>query len=351
MTQSPDLDLPTRKTIRVRGRSVSIAAAVLGSLVFSWMFSQNIPADGLAVRQVFFGPGQGIQEQPVYGPGMHLVVPGYERLHLFPRGMQTLDFNDAERSFAAERLGENYHWVPSIRIQTSEGYQVTVDVTVLYRVVDPVTVLQTVGAGRMFETQLVFPHSERFLRQHLGALDAEDFYDDEIRIAKVEEVRKDLSADLAQAGIQVWAVLLREYQYDDRYQTAIENRKIQDQRVFKNQAEQVAATRAAARDIASAEGQANIAVERQRGDGEVMRIRAEADLYYRQKVAEGDLMVALAEAKGTELENQALQAVGAGNIVGLEMAKALEGTRVIMLSTTGSSAVNPLDLDHMLEGF
>ncbi|HMV68849.1 MAG TPA: SPFH domain-containing protein [Myxococcota bacterium] len=350
MADPIELKLPTRRRAQW-GRLTAFGVLAAGALISSWMFSQSVPADAVGVRQVYFGPGRGVQEDPLYGPGLHLVLPGYERLHVFPRDMQTMDFNDAESEFAKSKIGNDYHWVPSIRIQTSEGYQVSVDVTLLYRVVDPAKVLREVGPGRLFETQVVQARAEKTLRQYLGELDAEDFYDDALRMAKVEKAREALTTELSAWGLQVWSVLLREYSYDQRYQVAIENRKIQDQRVFKNQAESVAASRAAERDRVLASGQARILVEKQRGDAEVTRIQAEADLYYRQKVAEGDLLVALAEARGTELENRAFQAVGAGNIVGLEMAKALEGTKVIILSTTGASGVNPLDLDQLIEGF
>ena len=150
---------------------------------------------------------------------------------------------------------------------------------------------------------------------------------------------------------RVWAVLVRDYTYDQRYQEAIEQRKIQDQTVFKNQAEAVAAEREAERQRVLAEGQATVGIEQERGRAEVRKIAAEADLYYRKRIAEGDLLVALAEAEGTRLENAALRVSGASNIVGIEMAKALDGTEVIIVSTTGDGAMNPLDLDAMLKGW
>ncbi len=348
MAETIELNLPSTRRGR-RGPVAILAMLTVAAGAFWWNFAQPVPADMVAVRQVYVGPGAGIQSELLYGPGLHLVVPGYERFHLFPRDIQTMDFNDSER--AAQADSPDYHWAPSIRIQTSEGYQVSVDITVLYRVVDPYKVLTEVGPGRAFETQVVQRRADKILRQVLGALNAEEFYDDRLRVAKVEAARAALEVDLSAWGIQVWGVLIREYTYDQRYQAAIEGRKIQDQRVFKNQAESLAATRGAERDRVVAEGRARIDVEGERGRAEVRKIDASADLYYRQKVAEGDLLVALAEARGTELENEALRAVGSANLVGLEMAAALEGTQVIVLSTTGPSGVNPLALDKLVGGF
>jgi len=48
-------------------------------------------------------------------------------------------------------------------------------------------------------------------------------------------------------------------------------------------------------------------------------------------------LVKLAEAQGTELENQALRGAGSENMVGLRMADALRGTRVIVLRPTAKA--------------
>lgn len=341
-----ELKLP-RRTPRVPVVGVVAAAAALALAALWFVFSEDVAPDEFAVRQVYLGPNKGVQKQ-VYGPGWHLVVPGYERLHVFPRDIQVLDLNDdpPDRRAPADTLH-----APAIRIQTSEGYQVTVDVTVLYRVTDPWTIVTKVGAGRIYENKIVARRADEILRQTLGRLDAEDFYDDKLRMRMAEDTHRELSSVLAEWGIQLWAVLLREYAYDERYQDAIEQRKIQDQKVFKNQAEALAAAQEAEKNRVLAEGQANIDVALERGRGEVRRIAAEADSYFRQKVAEGDLLVALAEAEGTRLENAALQQAGAANIVGLEMAEALKGTRVIVVPTSGEGGTNPLDLDALIRGW
>lgn len=323
-----------------------VAGFVLfGMLVMYATFTVYVEPNELAVRQVYIGPRKGIRPE-VLGPGLHFVMPGYERLHTFPRELRLLEFNDSEKS-----LADSVHSQPSIRIQTSEGYQVTVDVTIAYRIVDPYKLITTVGPGSLYETSLMFPRSDQVLRQRLGQLNAEEFYKGSLRREKAEEARDLLQQEVGGSGIQVWSVLVRHYTYDQRYQEAIEQRKIQDQTVFKNRAEAVAASREAEKNRVLAEGQASIEVERERGRSEVKKIQSEAELYYRQRVAEADLKVALAEAEGTRLENEALQAAGASNMVGLEMAKVLEGAQVIVVPTDGGSAVNPLDLESLIRGW
>ena len=97
--------------------------------------------------------------------------------------------------------------------------------------------------------------------------------------------------------------------------------------------------------------EANISVVKQEGNNQVRQIRADADRYYREKVAEGNKALELALADGAKWERQALEAAGASNVVGLEMAEAMDGVEVIVISTTGASGSNPLDLDSLLGGW
>ena len=157
-----------------------------------------------------------------------------------------------------------------------------------------------------------------------------------------------LAAELAPYGIIVDGVMVRRYVYDQRYQELIEGRKIKDQTVFLRQAEAKAAIEQRKRDTAVAEGKAQQEIELERGRAEVQKLQAQADLYRRKKAAEGKLLVDLAEAKGTELENKALEGAGSENLVGLKMAAVLEGVRVLVLDSAG---MNPLDLQSILKKF
>jgi regulator of protease activity HflC (stomatin/prohibitin superfamily) len=254
------------------------------------------------------------------------------------------------RSEGSEDL-EGHRSAPGVNIQTSEGYTVQVDVTVLYRIANPYQVMQTIGPGRLFEDSAVIPRAQQDLRRALGELDAEDFYRGNKRVSKAQDAQKALELELKDKGIEVLQVLIRRYTYDQRYQQAIEQRKIQDQTVYKNEAEAKAAIAAAAKNKIVAEGAAAFQVELSRGAAEVKKLEAQADLYRRTNAADGDLLVKLAEAQGTELENQALRGVGSENMVGLKMADALKGTRIIVLPTDGEGGMNPLDLKSLLKRF
>jgi regulator of protease activity HflC (stomatin/prohibitin superfamily) len=297
------------------------------------------------VKQIKFGLGKGI-EPFVYGTGLHYVGVG-ETMHRFPVRLQVLELSNSR----SEEDLEGHRIAPGVNIQTSEGYAVQLDLTVLYRIADPLKVMQTIGPGRLFEDSAVIPRAQQDLRRALGELDAEDFYRGDKRVQKARAAQQALEAELKDKGIEVVQVLIRRYTYDQRYQQAIEQRKIQDQTVYKNEAEAKSASAAAAKNKIVAEGAAAVQVELARGEAEVKKLEADADLYRRKKAADGDLLVKLAEAQGTELENQALRGAGSENMVGLRMADALRGTRLIVLPTDGEGAMNPLDLKTLLKRF
>ncbi|MCY1077985.1 SPFH domain-containing protein [Archangium lansingense] len=324
----------------------------IGVLLFGGLFAYNactvyIRPYESGVKQVILGGEKGIRDT-VYGPGLHWVTPGAERMHRFPMDLQLLEMADNPSEVGE---GADHRVVRAIKIQTSEGYTVSADVTVLYRIENPYKVMTQIGPGRLYEDSAVIPRAEQVLRRTLGEMDADDFYKGDRRDKAVAQAQKLLVAELEPKGIKVTHVLLRQYRYDSRYQQAIEQRKIQDQSVFKNMAEAAAAQAEAEKNKIIAQGQATVQVELSRGDAEVAKLRSEADLYRRTKAAEGDLVVKLARAKGIELENAALRGAGSENMVGLKMADVLGGTQVIVVPTDGEGGVNPLDLNAALRRF
>jgi regulator of protease activity HflC (stomatin/prohibitin superfamily) len=340
----PRIKLPTGGRMR---RLWILGSSLLVILIGYNSCTTYVRPGEAGVKQIKFGLGKGI-EPFIYGVGLHYVGVG-ETMHRFPTSLQVLELSNS-KSEVSEDV-EGHRVTSAINIQTSEGYNVQVDATVLYRISDPLKTMTTIGPGRLFEDSAVIPRATQDLRRTLGELDAEDFYRGTKRMDKAHEAQRQLAAELKDKGVEVLQVLVRRYVYDSRYQQAIEQRKIQDQTVYKNEAEAKAATANAAKNKIVAEGAANVLVGLARGEAEVKKLDSEADLYRRRKAAEGNLLVQLAVAQGTELENQALRGVGSENTVGLKMAEALKGTRLIVLPTDGEGAMNPLDLKTLLKRF
>jgi regulator of protease activity HflC (stomatin/prohibitin superfamily) len=358
-TIQPKLPIDPR---RIAGSILSALLRLLGGLLrirLFWLIggglltvmisvnscSTYVPPDMVGIKQVYYGSRAGIRPE-MYGPGLHFVAGGVERIHLFPHDLQIINFSDS----ASESSQREAHR-GSIAMQTSDGYKVQLDVSLLFRIENPYRVFTEAGPGSAYEDRLVVPRADRILRKTLGELNSEEFYQGPRRIEKARAAHDQLQQELNPFGIAIDAVLVRRYVYDERYQQLIEGRKIKDQTVFLRQAEAKSAIEERKRDTAVAEGKARQETELSRGAAEVEKLRAQADLYRRTKAAEGKLLVELAEARGTQLENDALQGAGSENMVGLKMADVLKGVKVLVLPSDGAGGMNPLDVAALLRKF
>jgi regulator of protease activity HflC (stomatin/prohibitin superfamily) len=298
---------------------------------------------GIKVKRM--GLNRGVQKE-VYTAGLNLVIPGLWQMHRLPRDVQVLELTDYPRTAAdLARKDRVAH------IQTSDGFFVDVDVSIIYRIVDPYLVFTRIGPGSLFEDNGIIPKAEPALKETLGKLTTEDFYNSPLRVQKAQEARDRLNQELNPKGIEVEYVMVRYFRYSPEIQKNIEEKKLKDQLVFTNQAAARAAKEEAQLKKVVQEGRVFVDVEMEQGRAYVTRKSAEKDLYVRTKKAEADLLVKLAEAEKVRLKNDALKGVGSERMVGLKMADVYKGLDLIVLPSDGSAGVNPLDLDNALKLF
>jgi regulator of protease activity HflC (stomatin/prohibitin superfamily) len=319
--------------------ALKIAAAVVAVLVVLGSCVDYVAPYEAGIKESRFAGG--VSNELYAGGRWYVTGPGVT-IHRFPMSVQALEMTSESK----QSDNDDVRHVQRIEIDTSDGSKVRVDVTVLYRITDPYAVLTKIGPKRMFENSAVIPKTVLSLKKNLGQLLAEDFYHESRRLERSLAARDEMNQLLKDVGIAVDHVLIRQYYYEKGYQQQIENRKVQDQLVFTNRSQAEAAKEDAVRRRIESEGLAATDVEKQRGEAEVTKIRAEADLYKTRKEAEGDMLVQVAEAKGTQLVNQAYASSGSDNLVALDMAKVLEGIE-LMIITDEKNGVNPLDIDAM----
>jgi regulator of protease activity HflC (stomatin/prohibitin superfamily) len=336
--------LPTIKfRIGWKGKTLIVLALVM---VFSYSsFLVYVGPNEFGIKEVRIGLNRGVQEK-VYTTGFHLVLPMMWRMHRLPRDIQVLELTNYKQSASKyARMARAAH------IQTSDGFFVDVDVSIVYRIEDPYKVFTSIGPGRLYEDNGIIPKAEPALKDTLGNLTTEQFFNSHLRVEKSDLTKEKLNAELVSKGLRVEEVLVRYFMYSAEIQKNIEEKKLKDQLVFKNQAEARAAIENAKLTKIEQEGKVTVLVELEKGTAYVTRKRAEQDLYFRKKTAEADLLVKLAEAEKVRLKNEALQGKGAERMVGLKMAEVYRGLNLIVLPSDGPGGVNPLDLGKALELF
>jgi len=325
--------------------NILIAGAVLAVICYNLFWVYVRPYE-YGIKVVRIGIDRGVQKQ-VYDAGLTFVLPfGLQQMYLLPKGIQVLELTNTPQTAAREARKDR-----AAHIQTSDGFFVDVDVSILYHIKDPYLVFTSIGPGNLFEDNGIIPKAEPALKETLGKLTTEEFYNSPMRVLKAEEAKDRLNSELNRKGIEVDQVLVRYFIYSPEIQKNIEEKKLQDQMVFTNQAAARAAREEAELKKIVQEGMVIAAVELEKGKAYVTRKIAEKDLYARRKKAEADLLVRLAEAEQVRLKNEALQGVGSERMVGLKMAEAYKGLDVIILPSDGPEGVNPLNLDNTLQLF
>ena len=315
-------------------------------LFFGATFFVYIGPNEYGIKQVNIGVKQGVLEH-VYETGYHFVIPfGFQMMHKFPRDMQVIELTNYSETASLKARREK-----AAHIQTSDGFFVDVDVSVLYRINDPYKVITTVGPGLLYEDNGIMPKIEPKLKEALGEMTTEEFYNSPLRVKKSLEAKQLLNTELAPKGILVEHVLVRYFRYSDEIQKNIEEKKLKDQMVFTNQSKAKSSAEEAIVKKVKTEGEVNIRVKLEEGKAYVVKKIAEKDLYMRAKRAEADLLVNLANARKTELVNEAYQNKGSDKLVGLKMAEVYKGLEMILLPSSGPYGLNPLDLEGSLKMF
>jgi regulator of protease activity HflC (stomatin/prohibitin superfamily) len=335
-----------RFNFRLSGKiNILLAAAVLLFVSYN-LFFVYVQPDEYGIKVVRVGLNRGVQKQ-VYHAGLTFVLPfGLQQMYRLPKGIQVLELtNFPETAAVMARKDRAAH------IQTSDGFFVDVDVSMLYHIKDPYLVFTTIGPGNLFEDNGIIPKAEPALKETLGKLTTEEFYNSPMRVEKAEEAKQNLNAELKVKGIEVDQVLVRYFIYSPEIQKNIEAKKLQDQMVFTNQSAARAAKEEAELKKIVQEGMVIAAVEIENGKAYVTRKIAEKDLYARKIKANADLQVKLAEAEKVRLKNEALKGIGSERMVALKMADAYQGLDVIILPSDGPHGVNPLNLDNTLQLF
>jgi regulator of protease activity HflC (stomatin/prohibitin superfamily) len=333
-------------------RAVIAAIGLLVLMAFTLaLFSSLIVyvrPNEFGIKEVKVGASRGIHNK-TYDPGYWFLKPfGLEKMHRLPRHVQVYEMSSTEK---AVRQSPSHSYGRAANIQTSDGFFVDVDVTILYRIVDPYKVMTTLGPGMLFFTNGIQPKAEPIFKQAFGELKTEDFYNSPKRTEKAEKAKETLNAEMAPKGIEVDQVLVRYFKYSDEIQKNIEARKLQDQLVYMNEAEAKANTEEATTKKAKQEGEMRVKVELEGGAAYKTEKEADMDLYSRTRKADAQLLVRTAEAQAVDLKNKAMQLAGNERKVAIEMAKVLEGLEVVVVPTGGEHGVNPLDLGSMLTLF
>jgi regulator of protease activity HflC (stomatin/prohibitin superfamily) len=318
------------------------ALAVVALLVFYGACAARVAPNEFGVEQKKFGFKTGIVPR-AYGPGLYFVGVG-AAMHTFPREVHILEAsNDREESRAKARgedvsskvdayfdqrnriLGKATHRVvEALNVQTSDGYAVTCDVTLLYAIEDPVRIAKDFGWGSLYVDSFALNTFRNGVLATLGKMNAEQFYDEKTRIAAVRDAEQFIRARFTERGFRVEKLMLRNYKYAPDYEKSLHDKKVAVQLAEKNRKQAVVNEEKAKLQQIESKGNASITIAESEVNARIAKIKAEADLYSSQTRAKGDKEINVAGAEAKRLKADALTTAGGRYVVALETAKMFE---------------------------
>jgi regulator of protease activity HflC (stomatin/prohibitin superfamily) len=254
---------------------------------------------------------------------MHVLEASYDRQEALSKASSDLRRRVDEYFDHRDRvLGNSTHrTIEALNVQTSDGYAVTADVTLLYSIEDAVRVARDFGWGSLYVDAFVINTFRNGILATLGKMNAESFYDEAVRIKAIEEAEGLLRARFKERGFHVEKLLLRNFRYADNYEKSLRDKKVAVQLAAKNAKESLVNEEKAKRQQLESKGNAAITIAASEVATKIAKIRAEAELYSSQTRARADREVNVAAAEAKRLKAEALTQAGGRYVVAQETAK------------------------------
>ena len=266
----------------------------------------------------------GIEERA----GYRLLIPGVYSFHLLDRRVQSMTM--------AEHAGQGFGGGDAVKIKTSDGSNVALDIQVTYRIIPQKAdvVLSTAGPGTSFGELWIRSAVRSGVAEQFGRLTTEQVYNASMRTERAKALVESLNLRMNEHGIEIVTVVPQDFRFYKEYEEIIKQKKLADQEVEEQQAKArlakeeqqkkvTVANLAARAKLATVEGEADRI--RAEADGYVRKVhlQAEANLIRAEKKAAGLLAVGLAEATGLKEAARAVSGIGGVNLVSLEYASQL----------------------------
>jgi regulator of protease activity HflC (stomatin/prohibitin superfamily) len=129
---------------RNKGKVVTGLAILALVILLSRLCLVYVQPDEFGIKVVRLGTHRGVQKE-TYGSGLYFVIPGMQQVYRLPMGVQVLELTNSPATAALSSRQEK-----AAHIQTSDGFFVDVDVSILYRISDPYLVFTMIGPGVLY---------------------------------------------------------------------------------------------------------------------------------------------------------------------------------------------------------
>lgn len=295
-------------------------------------------------KKPFFG---GIVEEVYPAGGTHFFTRAVNDWYVFSTALQNLVMVREDKE--GQRRGDD-----SLRFKTIDGNDVSVNVTIAWKIVDVKApyILKNVGASTdEVREKLVRPVSRTLVRDVLNRLTSEEYYQANKRFEMAEIARQLLNERFEEEGVFVQQILLGEHKFNDTYEKTIRDKKVAEQEAERLESETEATEQEMLRDLEKAKGVVGKAIEAAKGEATRKQLEADAIYFERQQQAEAILAEKSAKAEGLTKQARALAGSGGTKMVKLAIARALKGKEILFIPAGEGMDVRTTDMNTLLKSY
>lgn len=249
-------------------RVVSLLLLVIGiNLLSLALVFIEPPQVGVVVSVV---SPKGIRQQPL-APGLHWIVPFAEETIIYPTVWQT--YTMSGKPLEGQEAGND-----SIRARTSDGQEVTLDVSVIFRIDRAQAIRIHTDWQERYIEEFVRPIIRGFVRTQVSQFTVEEV-NSSARKDLEATLDTQLKAEFEEKGLILDQFLLRDVTFSNEYATAIENKQValEGQLEKQYEAEQIRQLAEGQADKVRIDAQANADKIRIEAAAEAAAIRVKAE--------------------------------------------------------------------------
>jgi regulator of protease activity HflC (stomatin/prohibitin superfamily) len=240
----------------------------------------------------------------------------------------------------------------NVRIKTSDGNDIWADVTVAYQVMEDLApvVVQKVGGSMAEVERLVGMEARGVIRQVMGELDTRDFYQSEQREAKLQAAQKMLNQKLNPLGLNINSLNVNQFRFLPEYEDLLRERALAEQKRQEFEQLTFAAQKEKEAKVNKAKGDADAMRALAEGRRESLKIQGAAEQYSKEQEAFASEVRLTKEAEGLRELVKGLGGPGGDALVARELARTLEGKKMILVPGEGSG-INLLNVNDLLKAY
>lgn len=203
MKNSPE---PGNKFARIV-TNVGIVVIILGIITASY---KQIEPGQVGVQTLF-----GKVQSNVLESGPHLINP---LINVTDFSVQTQNYTMSQKSNEGQVEGDD-----AIRVLSSDGLEVTIDLSILYRVIPSKAPFILQNIGRDYEDKIVRPVTRTAIRDNAVNYAAVDLYSDK-RQEFQYKINKTISDNFAKNGLEIQQILVRNITLPESVRQSIESK-------------------------------------------------------------------------------------------------------------------------------